>query len=333
MEEMNRFTDFSHPQFFAWRSPVRDKSTSEIKQHWEDYKAKGMTGVFLDSYHEANIEILNEVGLDVHIWMWTTNRRDAWIRENHPDWFMVSRSGKSCFDQPPYVDYYRWVSPVIPGVQTFLKEQVDEICRHPGVKGVHLDYVRYPDVILPDSLWKTYGVDQTEELADFDFCYSEHTRKAFKDRSGIDPLDIKSPDLHQEWLKFRYDSVTHLVNQLVEVGHGAGKQVTAAVFPTPSLARKICRQDWDKWPLDAFCPMIYHSFYNQKVNWIGDCVREDIQATLAPVIAGLYMPAFTTIEEFRTALELVRRRGGKGVSLFGDVKAEYWEVFSESIWS
>src|SRR5690606_18050173 len=150
--------------------------------------------------------------------------------------------------------------------------------------------VRYPDVILPDALWETYGLDQTEELPDFDFCYSAFTATVFEESTGRKLGEIIDPSQDQEWLKFRCDAVTNVVNQLVTVAHSFGKQITAAVFPTPSLARKICRQDWDKWGLDAFTPMIYHSFYNEDVLWIGDCLREDIQATTAPIVAGLYMP-------------------------------------------
>ena len=225
------------------------------------------------------------------------------------------------------MDYYRWVSPVIPGVQSYLKDRVAELAAHPAVSGVHLDYVRYPDVILPTSLWKQYHVDQHEEMPEYDFCYSEHTRKAFKAVSGRDPMDIVDPAHDQEWLKFRYDSVTHLVKQLAHVAHEHGKKITAAVFPTPSQARKICRQDWDKWPLDAFCPMIYHSFYDQPVDWIGDCMRENIQAVTAPIYAGLYMPALESVEEFNKAIHLVKKRGGAGVSLFA------YEHLTEKHWN
>lgn len=330
---MNVGTDWrTTPQYFVWSGPETEMDAAGLKAKYRGMKDQGLTGVFLSGYDAANVAAMKEVGLDCHIWMWTTNRGDAWIRENHPDWFMVSRSGKSCFDQPPYVDYYRWVSPVVPGVQSYLKDRVAEIVEKEGVDGVHLDYVRYPDVILPRALWETYGLDQTEELADYDFCYSEHTQRAFREKTGRDLMAIKDPAHDQEWLKFRFDSVTALVNQLVGVAREHKKQITAAVFPTPSMARTICRQDWDKWPLDAFTPMIYHSFYNEDVAWIGDCMREDIQATTVPIVAGLYMPAFKTPDEFAEGLRVVKKRGGAGVSLFGGVEKAYWDVFAKERW-
>ena len=315
-------------KYWVWTG-IDAKATPEaLKSKYTGLKARGIDGVFLGGgIDEREFAAVREAGLELHAWMWTTNRGDQWIRDHHPDWYQVSRSGKSCFDHPPYVDYYRWVSPVIPGVQSYLKDRVAELVAHPAVAGVHLDYVRYPDVILPRGLWAKYGLDQTEELPDYDFCYSEHTRKAFRAVSGRDPLEIADPAHDQEWLHFRYDSVTNLVKGLAKVAHGHRKKITAAVFPTPRMARKICRQDWDKWPLDAACPMIYHSFYNEPVSWVGDCVLENVQAVKFPIYAGLYMPALEDPAEFERALRLVHKRGGAGASLFGGVSDAHWAAF------
>ena len=107
--------------------------------------------------------------------------------------------------------------------------------------------------------------------------------------------------------------------------------ITAAVFPTPSMARKICRQDWDKWPLDAVCPMTYNSFYEAGVDWIGDCMLENIQAVTFPVYAGLYMPDLQDLDAFRQAIQIVHKKGGSGISLFGGISDSHWKIFEETI--
>jgi len=318
-------------RFWLWTGIDRDATTDALIAKYEKIRAHGLTGVYLSGgIDEREFEIIRKAGLEIHTWMWTTNRGDQWIRDNHPDWYMVSRTGKSCFDQPPYVGYYRWVSPVIPGVQSYLRDRVAELAAHPLVQGVHLDYVRYPDVILPRDLWSLYNVDQTEELPEYDFCYSDHTRKAFLDATGRDPLEIVDPATDAAWLHFRYASVTNLVHQLTEVAHGHGKQITAAVFPTPSLARKICRQDWDKWNLDAFCPMIYHSFYQESIEWIGDCVRENIQAVTKPIHAGLFVSALADGAEFIRAIDTAERRGASGIAFFdyGGLTDAHWNALA-----
>jgi hypothetical protein len=319
-------------KYWAWVSIDRSASASSLRAKYAKYRQHGIQAIFLEGgIDEREFDIIKEAGLELHSWMWTTNRGDSWIQENHPEWFMVSRSGKSCYDTPPYVSYYKWISPVIPEVQRYLIERADELASHPAIAGVHLDYVRYPDVILPKGLWKKYNLDQTEELPDYDFCYSESTCQAFKEFSGRDPKEIKDPSHDQQWLHFRYDSVTNVVKQLAGVVKGHRKTITAAVFPTPSMARKICRQDWDKWPLDGVCPMTYSSFYEAGVEWLGECMLENIQAVSFPVYAGLYMPDFDDSATFRAALEIVHKKGGSGVSLFGGLNDAQWHVFADTI--
>jgi hypothetical protein len=48
-----------------------------------------------------------------------------------------------------------------------------------------------PDVILPVSLWKNYGIEQKEELPEYDYCYCDVCRELFKAKTGQDPLELK----------------------------------------------------------------------------------------------------------------------------------------------
>lgn len=204
-------------KYWVWSGVNREASTQGLRDKYKKLKGHGLDGLYISGVDDREFEIIKEAGLEIHTWMWTTNRGDQWIRDNHPDWYMVSRSGKSCFDEPPYVGYYRWVSPVIPGVQTYLEDKVGELAANEFVDGVHLDYIRYPDVILPRALWEKYDLVQDEELPDYDFCYNDHTRAAFQELTGRDPMEIKDPAHDQEWLHFRYESVTKLVKKLARV--------------------------------------------------------------------------------------------------------------------
>lgn len=316
---------------WVWRGGSPKAETADLKKVYKDLKSKGITGVFLHETETREYEIVREEGLNLHVWMWTTNRGDGWIMENHPEWYQVSRTGKSCHDQPPYVGYYRWINPVIPEVRAYIRDKAVAIAENKAVEGVHLDYVRYPDVILPRGLWSTYKLDQTEEMAEYDFCYSEATCKAFMEAHGRDPRKIERPWADSEWIHFRHSQVTRLVKEIKAAVQSKGKQLSAAVFPTPVMARTICRQDWDKWPLDIVAPMIYHSFYEEPVSWIGDKVRENIQAVTFPVLAGLYLPGFQTPAEFEEGIKLAMHRGAAGVSLFGDLSPEMWEAFRKAV--
>ncbi|HEX9886902.1 MAG TPA: hypothetical protein VGA70_10455, partial [Longimicrobiales bacterium] len=124
-------------------------------------------------------------------------------------------------------------------------------------------------------------------------------------------------------------SVTRCVEALAAAVRARGKPITAAVFPTPALARTLVRQAWEEWPVDAVFPMLYHGFYQEEVPWIGACVREaraagaglgalpasDGAAPPDALFAGLYLPDLEPAELAR-AVAVAREAGAGGVSVF-----------------
>ncbi len=104
---------------------------------------------------------------------------------------------------------------------------------------------------------------------------------------------------------------------LADAVHAHGKRITAAVFPTPTLARKLVRQAWEQWPLDAFFPMLYHGFYNEDLAWVGRATGEGVAALppAIPLYSGLYLPSLPP-EELARAVSIARLAGAAGVSLF-----------------
>jgi len=304
---------------WSWVHGNAERSPSEWRAHFARLRAAGISGILVEG---GNTDILSAAaraeGMAYHRWLWILNRPgDTWAQQNHPEWFSVSRRGESSLTHPPYVGYYKWVCPSRQPVREYLRGLVREAAAHPGVDGIHLDYIRHPDVILPVGLWAKYNLVQDREHPEFDFCYCEVCREAFKSRSGNDPIDMPDPTADQAWREFRWNSVTQVVRELADEVHGAGKQITAAVFPTPTLARKLVRQAWEHWPLDAVFPMLYHGFYLESPAWVGDSVREGVSALPAdrPLHAGLYLPDLDPATLGQT-VRIAREAGAAGISLF-----------------
>ena len=187
--------------------------------------------------------------------------------------------------------------------------------------GIHLDYVRYCDVILPVNLWSKYNLVQTTELPDYDFCYCDHCQESFRNWSGADLQSIAYPEASLSWRQFRYNQITNIVNHLAALAHGAGKKITAAVFPTPEVARRNVRQDWTYWNMDGVCPMIYHGFYKEHTRWIGDAVAEGVHFLHGkmPLYAGLYLPDFSGTGDLKDGIRYALENGAGGISFFGQV--------------
>lgn len=306
---------------WVWINPDKEQMRSDIEITYKAYKAAGINGIFFEQDSEIHFRTAKDCGLEAHRWMWTMNRGDKDVLKEHPDWYAVSRGGDSCADHPPYVDYYRWLCPSKKTTLDFLSDQVRQILAKDYVDGIHLDYVRYCDVILPLNLWSNYHLVQTSELPAFDFCYCSHCQEAFQAWSGQVLKDIEYPQASLSWRQFRYNQVNHIVNHLAEIAHAAGKQITAAVFPTPEVARRNVRQDWTNWQIDGVCPMIYHGFYKETTRWIGDAVAEGVHflCNKMPLYAGLYLPDFKSTGELKEGLNYALGNGAAGISFFGKV--------------
>lgn len=301
---------------------LKDWSEQEYRAHFAKIHAAGISGVLFEGYDETVFRLCKEAGLEAHYWKWTMNRRE--LLDKHPEWFAVNRKGESCYDQPAYVDYYRFLCPSHPEVAEYLAEDYLRCANLPYVDGMHLDYVRFPDVVLPVSLWKNYGIEQTHEMPEYDYCYCDLCRERFEAQTGRDPMELTYPMEDQSWINFRLDGITRVVKAIAARVKGDGKFLSAAVFPGPSMARRMVRQDWGNWPLDAYFPMIYNGFYYEGPEWIGRSVAESVKAVdgRAAIYAGLMFPDITG-DDFEKALDEAYDNGASGVSFFDGPDDEY----------
>lgn len=304
---------------WTWAHGGGDVSLGDWRARYARIRAAGITGVLVGGGDSAlHAEAAHAEGLVLHRWTWALNRNgDTAVQEAHPEWFSVSREGTDSLTHPPYVGYYRWLCPTRRSVREYLAGIVDSVAATDGIDAVHLDYIRHPDVILPRNLWEQYGLVQDHEMAAYDFCYCEVCRERFERESGHDPLSLADPTADVEWRRFRWRMVTETVQVLAAAVHGRGKAISAAVFPTPAIARKLVRQEWDRWPLDIVFPMIYHGFYREPVSWIETATAEGVAAlpTSTPLVSGVYLPDLPP-PALGDAMRAARRGGARGVSMF-----------------
>jgi len=317
---------------WVWENPNQKEGDDELSKKYRRYYDAGVRGMFFEADSERHFRIAKKAGLETHRWIWTMNRGEKELVEGNPEMYAVSREGKSCATNPPYVSYYRWLCPSKPETLDYLAAQSKAILEKDYVDGLHLDYVRYCDVILPVNLWDKYGIEQTRELPEYDFCYCNTCRSKYKEEYGSDPLELEYPDQSPSWRKFRYERVNHIVKHLADLSHSYKKPITAAVFPTPEVARRIVRQDWTNWNLDGVCPMIYHGFYREPVKWIGDAVEEGLHflAGKFPLYAGLFLPDFKSGAELEEGIRLAMKKGASGVSLFGKVDEKTLQILQKA---
>lgn len=318
---------------WIWIGPETGKSLDYWKSKLETAKSNGIDAVLLEVYNSRAafydterfpvtedilsklMPVCRSLELELHAWMWTMICNVDDIVRKHPEWYAVNGKGESANSKPSYVDYYKFLCPCNEEAQEFIRGNVESLARIGELDGIHLDYVRLPDVIIAPGLRQKYNVTQDREFPEYDYSYSASCRSQFKAKTGIDPLkDLADPAANKEWRQFRYDSVTNLVNdKLVPAAKRHKKTITAAVFPN----WQHVRQEWRSWDLDGFMPMLYNNFYNESTEWIARQVKMELAdlKTPIPVYAGLFVPALSA-DELRAAIELSESSGASGISLF-----------------
>jgi uncharacterized lipoprotein YddW (UPF0748 family) len=208
----------------------------------------------------------------VHAWVnvlsIATNAQAPIVAQLGRDCVLVDRRGRSLLDYPdhdvppPDRSYYRlgtpgvYLDPAVPGVAERLAAIFAELlARYPRLDGLHLDYVRYPDV-LPFAPGSRFGVG-------LDFGYGEPSRRRFERETGLTAPFGDTIGPADAWDEWRRDRLTELVRDVATAARSArpGVQVSAAVWSYADRAYLALGQDWRRWLeeglLDFAVPMAY----------------------------------------------------------------------------
>jgi uncharacterized lipoprotein YddW (UPF0748 family) len=220
----------------------------------------------------ALLEQAHAADLRVHAWMnalsLSTRRDAALLARLGPDAVMVDKQGRSVLDYPnldfPQPDrrWYRmgtpqvWLDPAAPVVAETLAALVGElVARYPALDGVHLDYIRHPDV-LPFIPGSRFGVG-------LDFGYGAASRARFQRETGLVAPFGESLANADRWDEWRRERVTEVVLRVASAARGAkpGIETSAAVWAFADRSYLSLYQDWRGWLedglLDFAVPMAY----------------------------------------------------------------------------
>ena len=137
------------PVLGTWLN-YKKKTVTEWLDFFQKFINAGISEYFINgSANELKylINVTKQLDINIHGWIWVMNRPNDPVAMKNPNWYSVNRKGESSFDFRPYVDYYQWLSPFSNGARSYVKKNILEIAKIEGIGSVHLDYVRYCDVI------------------------------------------------------------------------------------------------------------------------------------------------------------------------------------------
>ena len=220
----------------------------------------------------ALISRARQHNLRVHAWVnvlsLATRRETAFFKRLGREAAQVDRYGRSVLDYPDFEIPYPerrwlrmgtrqlWIDPAAPGVVETWEALVEELLRgYPDLSGLHLDYIRYPDV-LPPSPGATFGVGM-------DFGYGVASRRRFHRETGVRAPFGRETRHGRRWDAWRRAQVDEVVRRVAARARDVrpGVQISAAVWAYADRGYLALFQDWRHWLaaewLDFAVPMAY----------------------------------------------------------------------------
>ncbi len=291
--------------------------------YWEIQQAHGA-----DTLAQL-IERAHAAGLRVHAWVnvlsLASNREAPFVQELGRDAVAVDQRGRSVLDYPeldvpePDRRYYRmgtpaiWLDPAAPGVAERLAATFGELVeRYPQLDGLHLDYIRYPDV-LPFSPGSRFGVGLS-------FGYGAPTRARFQAETGLTaPFGDRLGNANR-WDAWRRDKLTELVRGIREAGRAVRPDllISAAVWAYADRAYLSVSQDWRGWLeqglLDFAVPMAY-TLDERLLRYMAQDFARAPEGPRTWVGLGTWLFAGRPAGAL-AQIDLVRRAGAVGEALF-----------------
>ncbi|MEM1329761.1 MAG: phosphodiester glycosidase family protein [Planctomycetota bacterium] len=195
-----------------------------------------------------------------------------------------------------------------PGVQQKLSEYATELGEIEGLRGVHIDYHRFP--VGPSG--------------QAPYSYDAWARAEFQSQFGVDPaVSASAPGtpFWNQWLQFRRDGISECANVMHQSMAAAdpGLNFSAAIFATATTSSSQLSkcQDWPTWAANGYIETIIPMAYGFSTT----SIRNDIQTTLnlssdVPVVAGLAILTNATRPSITAQLDTIQERGVEDFVLF-----------------
>ena len=291
-------------------------------------------------YLSAFVAEAEKRGIGVHAWVQDfyvgVNDEAPFITE-HADWLLVNQSGAIRHTTEGHgFGGYLFLDPANDEVRNHLVKLYDEILeKFPQIKGINLDYIRYPISILAE---------------DTDTGYTEVSMNGFAKRCGFELDDdndcqkfnaiIKEKGLESDWIAYRSEFITLFVKSvrdMVDSKHH-GKLVSTAIFPEIEQTYNFKKQNIKVWLDNSYIDMVTPMVHFYGAAQVGEAVSNlKSMCNGAKCYTGLYTTYHNqTTTELAEHIEASEKAGAEGIVLFDaaktffEAKQDYYGFLSQN---
>lgn len=250
--------------------------------------------------------------IEVHAWVedFYIGITDNYFTKNLPEWLMVTDKGSTRNTEG---GGFIFLDPANDDVKKYLVSFYDELLTtFPDVKGLNLDYIRYP---VSEQKNDT-GYTQAAITA---FCKQQGIEGSFDATEFATYINLNG--LYSAWVDFRAAQVTDFVRivfETVRTNH-PDRLLSTAIFPEPSISYNAKKQDFVKWIkngyIDIVTPMAYYDNPNTLKNALTEMIDDCDKCFCYAGLSATYHNLSET--DVVKQLEVCNQTGVDGFVFFG----------------
>ena len=316
-----------------------EKSDEEVRATVEKMKMLHVNSVYLESWYngrftgfsdnplilhttangdydvlEGFVRICHENGIEVHAWVENffigtveaQEQANTKLAEHFEGRWLTDVKGKNTFFYSASNTNFIFMNPNDPEVRQFLLDFYQELVTKYDVDGIHLDYIRFPEL--------NYGTD--------DFGYNEDIISAWqaKENTTVDPHTLKAGALYQSWIAFRQEIISSFVGSVHRMLMRTRPDVwlSAAVYPgLPTIKNQIF-QDCATWVERGYMDELFSMTYGADNAYVESNAKMFAKLTGENCFYSTGLSAFGDTDEdsFAKQLAIVTDAGADGVAIF-----------------
>lgn len=273
-------------------------------------------------------------GIEVHAWVQDfyigVSDENNFVRY-YPDWLLTAQNGSYRQTEGKESGGYIFLDPANAEVRQFLVDFYDELLtKVPQVKGLNLDYIRYPVSSVGDDTGFT-----ATAMQQFSSRYGLNLPQNCTINQFISLLN--SNNLQNDWTKFRAEIVTGFVQQvfdMVNEKHPTA-MLSTAIFPDFQVTYNTKKQDISTWLendfIDIVTPMVYYYEASQVQSAVSDMMEKCKNCFC---YTGLYATYHNqSQEELLAQINASDVAGADGFVLFDSAKTFFQNDYSDVLQS
>ncbi|MBD7963229.1 glycoside hydrolase family 10 protein [Fictibacillus norfolkensis] len=234
----------------------------------------------------------------------------------YPEWAAIQRNNITGTFQPDTASKYYWLDIAQPDVQDFMLDIYKEMQADYDIKGLNIDYMRYPHHKFEQS----YG-------------FSERTKRLYQEKTGIDPYTLSpttTPAEWEEWLQWLRDRENEFVDKLHVQTKGLNKKFMLTATPEPG-PEAVQISDW-KEDIDGVIPQAYGHDFNSIQKTVTESKKLMPKGTM--YYTGIYS-FYHHLSEMASVNDVISAKyGTSGVNMFafGQASAPSVDALGKGPW-